>query len=99
MPVSDGYRWTAASANAPTATIGAMATVHLEGTGGPAFPEGSTVVRIPLWVAGPSAAGQAGSEGQVAMPTTGALIGLPPMEPSNRARPKENTPPSAAANQ
>ena len=33
------------------------------------------------------------------MPTTGALKGLPPMEPENPASPKVKTPPSAAPSQ
>ena len=36
-------------------------------------------------------------EGVTAMPTTGALSGLPPIEPSNGAAPSAKTPPSAAA--
>jgi hypothetical protein len=33
------------------------------------------------------------------MPTTGAFIGVPPIDPSKGALPNENTPPSAAASQ
>ena len=33
------------------------------------------------------------------MPTMGRLRGLPPIEPSNGASPKENTPPSEATSQ
>jgi hypothetical protein len=43
---------------------------------------------------------QPGLEGpDAAIPTTGALIGVPPIDPSNGALPNENTPPSLAANQ
>lgn len=43
---------------------------------------------------------QPGREGlKVAMPTTGAFIGVPPIDPSKGALPNENTPPSVAANQ
>ena len=33
------------------------------------------------------------------MPTTGAFIGVPPIDPSKGALPDENTPPSNATNQ
>ncbi len=38
-------------------------------------------------------------DAKVAMPTTAALMGFPPIEPSNGALPKEKTPPSDAASQ
>jgi hypothetical protein len=58
--------------------------------------------RLPSWECVQRRTGldQPGTEDpKEAMPTTGAFIGVPPIDPSKGALPNENTPPSVAANQ